>query len=479
MTRATDLSRFWELLERRLGWTHTDQDGSQTTTVLAERAAAHGLSERAYLARLTRAGWESETAALADALSITETYFFRHSDQFRILREQVLPQRLAAREGQRVLRLISVGCSSGEEAYSLAIEAYRARPGSDWIVAVTGVDASPRMLAKARDATYPEWSLRETPDDVRQRWFRRAGDEFRVAPEVVSTVRFAEQNLAEEAPDLWQTGRYDVIFCRNVLMYLTPAIAGRLIRRLTDALAPGGYLFLGHTDSLGSDPDGLRLCHDGGTVYYRREEAEPDRPAESARPAESGPGSDAASPPQRTPPAPRRVETPARRVETTGTPAYDRALGLLRDDLFSDALDALGDPAGIRELLLSGVLLAQSGRIDEARDAAHRLMEIGGPHPDAHHLLGVCHELDCADQAVGQYRLAAYLDPGFAMPRLRLGLLARRRGDGRGAVAHLEPALGLLAAEDEERIVLFGGGFGRLALTTLCRTELEACGVRR
>ncbi|MEU4562328.1 protein-glutamate O-methyltransferase CheR [Actinoplanes sp. NPDC023936] len=467
MIRATDLSRFWELLERRLGWTHTDQDGTQTAAVLSERAAAHGLSERAYLTRLARSGWESETAALADALSITETYFFRHSDQFRVLRQEALPQRLAAREGQRVLRLISVGCSSGEEAYSLAIEAYRARPGSDWIVAVTGVDASPRMLAKARGATYPEWSLRETPDDVRQRWFRRSGDEFRVTPEVAETVRFAEQNLAEEAPDLWQTGRYDVIFCRNVLMYLTPDIAGRLIRRLTDSLAPGGYLFLGHTDSLGSHPQHLRVCHDGGTVYYRRDEPEPDRSPRSTAAAAAAP-----SPSQRTPPAPRRVET-------TAEEAYDRALGLLRDDRFADALALLGDPAGIRELLLRGVLLAQSGRIGEARDAAHRLMEIGGPHPDAHHLLGVCHELDCADQAVGQYRLAAYLDPAFAMPRLRLGLLARRRGDDRGAVAHLEPALGLLAAEDEERIVLFGGGFGRLALTTLCRTELEACGVRR
>ncbi|WP_229072637.1 protein-glutamate O-methyltransferase CheR [Actinoplanes sp. DH11] len=454
MIRGADLARFWELLQRRLGWTATDQDGAQTATVLSARAAAHGLSEREYLNRLAEPGWDGETAELAEALSITETYFFRHSDQFRILRDQALPARIAARAGQRVLRLISVGCSSGEEAYSLAIEACRARPGSDWILAVTGVDANRRMLAKARTATYAGWSLRETPDDMRRRWFRPAGDEFRVADEAVAIVQFLEQNLADEAPHLWQPGRYDVIFCRNLLMYLTPAVADRLIRHLTDSLAEGGYLFLGHTDSLGSDPDDLEVFHDGGTVYYRRAQ----QPRRESRPA----------------PAP-----PPRQNETGAGDDYERALGLLRDDRFADALDVMRAPSGVRELLMRGVLLAQTGRVEEARDAAHRLMDIGGPHPDAHHLLGVCHELDCAEQAAGQYRLAAYLDPAFAMPRLRLGLLFRRRGDDRGAVAHLQPALELLVREDEERIVLFGGGFGRLALTTLCRAELEACGVRR
>ncbi|BBH71050.1 protein-glutamate O-methyltransferase [Actinoplanes sp. OR16] len=460
MIRGSDLSRFWELLQRRLGWTPTDQDGAQTAAVLTERATAHAMTEREYLNRLAQSGWDSETAELADALSITETYFFRHGDQFRILREEALPERIRAREGQRVLRLISVACSSGEEAYSLAIEAYRARPGSDWIVSVTGVDANRRMLEKARGAVYAEWSLRETPDDVRRRWFRETGTGLRVVPEVASTVQFAEQNLAAEAPMLWQPGRYDVIFCRNVLMYLTPAVAGRLIQNLTNSLAEGGYLFLGHTDSLGSSPEGLEVCHDGGTVFYRRSSPTP-RPA----------------PTQATPA--RGETTPARRVATPVADAYPRALDLFRDDRFSEALDLLENPGDIREILLRGVLLAQSGRVAEARDTAHRLMEIGGPHPDAHHLLGACHELDCADQAVGQYRLAAYLDPAFAMPRLRLGLLSRRRGDDRGAVAHLQPALELLVREEEDRIVLFGGGFGRLALTTLCRTELEACGVRR
>ncbi|WP_433790212.1 CheR family methyltransferase [Actinoplanes sp. CA-252034] len=462
MIGAASLTRFRELLQRRLGWTFADNDLGQTAEVLAARARAHGLTDREYLDRLAGRRWTAEVAELASALSITETYFFRHTEQFRVLRERVLPELIEARSGQRVLRLLSVGCSSGEEAYSLAIAAIRARPGPDWIVTVTGVDANREMLRRARDAVYSSWSLRDTPDDVRRRWFRPAEEGFRVADEVVATVRFVEHNVAGDDPQLWHPARYDVVFCRNLLMYLTADVAASLVRRMSGALTEGGFLFLGHTDSLGSRPDGLDVCHVDGTVYYQRRSAVAPRepaPAPQARPVAAAPESPSPSPP----PTPSGGADPR------------RVLGLMRDDRFAEALDV----AGPGDSLTRGVLLAQLGRVGEARDTANRLLHAGGPQADTHHLLGVCHELDCADRAVGQYRLAAYLDPRFAMPRLRMGLLARRRGDDRGAAAHLSAALELLPGETDERIVHFGGGFGRLALTTLCRTELDACGVRR
>ncbi|MEV0902363.1 CheR family methyltransferase [Actinoplanes sp. NPDC049802] len=455
MSGAASLTRFRDLLRIRLGWTIADNDPGQTAKVLEARARAHGLTEQEYLDRLAAHPWTTETAELAEALSITETYFFRHDDQFRVLRDTVLPQLIRKRAGQRVLRLLSVGCSSGEEAYSLAITAWQARPATDWIVSVVGVDANREMLRRARAATYSSWSLRDTPEHVRRRWFRETDEGFQVHPEIVSAVRFAEHNVAGDDPQLWQPSRYDVIFCRNLLMYLTEEVSTGLVSRMTRALADDGHLFLGHTDMLGGHPEGLEACHEDGTVYYRRRSS-------------TAPAADPAPPPARTRPIPPARPAPERDVRS-------RALGLLRDDRFAEALDVLG-PA---DPLLRGVLLAQLGRFAEARDTAQRLIDAGGPHPDAHHLLGVCHELDRAEKAAGQYRLAAYLDPAFAMPRLRMGVLARRHGDRRGATAFLEAALELLPHEDEERIVLFGGGFGRLALTTLCRTELDACEVRR
>ncbi|MEV6849779.1 CheR family methyltransferase [Actinoplanes sp. NPDC051411] len=458
------LLEFRELLSRWLGWTFDDKDVAQLDTVLGERAAITGLSREDYLARLDGGRWDSEIVELAERLSITETYFFRHGEQFRALREAVLPARIAAREAHKVLRFLSVACSSGEEAYSLAIVGREARPAPEWVVSVTGVDANPAMLRKAGGARYSSWSLRETPPEVRGRWFHCDDRGFQVNDEIRALVRFARHNVADDDGDLWAAGQYDVIFCRNLLMYLTRPVATELIRRMTGALAPGGYLFLGHTDSLGSRPEGLEAQHDHQTFYYRR-------PTVAVAPP---PLPRSAPPPEPHRPAPPMTEEDA----------YDGAIGLLRADRFADALELVtsrqpGKPRP-RDTLLHGVLLVQTGRLGDAATVARGLVEVDGLNADAHQLLALCLEGGHAvDDAIAQYRLAAFLDPAFALARLRLGQLARRRGEDRPAAADLERALGLLPLERAERITLFGGGFGRMALTSLCRSELDACGAHR
>jgi chemotaxis protein methyltransferase CheR len=465
----TDLARFRTLLGARLGWVFADSDLPQLGQVLARRAQTLRLSPGAYLRRLGTGAAADELAALAEELAITETYFFRHAEQFRALADDVLPERVRARAGQRVLRMLSVGCSSGEEAYTLAILGREARPDAGWIVAVLGLDANPEMLRRAGVARYSTWSLRETPDAVRNRWFDPHDGDYEVNAAVRDLVRFQRYNVADENAELWQPGQYDVILCRNLLMYLSPAVAEALIRRMTSALVPGGYLFLGHTDSLGPRPEGLEPRDGHDTFYYRRQ-----RPG-----AATAPAAKATRP---------LVEAPRRRVTAArpGPDPHERALTLLRDERFAEALTvtegALGDIGDLpqpRDLLLHGVLLAQAGRIEDAEIACRRLLDVDGLYADAHHLLGVCLEGGAAvDVAIGHYRLAAHLDPAFAMPRLRLGLLSRRRGDDRAACAELDRALPLLREEREERIALFGGGFGRTSLSALCRAERDACGVR-
>jgi chemotaxis protein methyltransferase CheR len=159
-------------------------------------------------------------------------------------------------------------------------------------------------------------------------------------------------------------------------------------------------------------------------------------------------------------------------------------VALLRDERFTEALAVveagLPDRPEPRDLLLHGVLLAQTGRIDDAEMVARGMLDVDGLYADAHYLLGVCLEGGAAvEVAIGHYRLAAYLDPEFAMPKLRLGLLARRRGDPHTASTELDRALPLLTSEREERIVQFGGGFGRISLVALCRAELDATGAAR
>jgi chemotaxis protein methyltransferase CheR len=476
---TADLARFRTLLGARLGWEFADSDLPQLGQVMTRHAQTLRLSPGAYLRRLGTGAATDELTALAEDLTITETYFFRHGEQFRALADDALPERVRARAGRRVLRMLSVGCSSGEEAYTLAFLGHEARPDAGWIVSVLGLDANPEMLRRAGLARYSSWSLRETPDAVRDRWFHPYDGGYEVNAAARDSVRFRQYNVADEDAELWQPGQYDVILCRNLLMYLTPAVAAALVRRMTSALVPGGYLFLGHTDSLGRRPDGLEPCTGHHTFYYRRRASVPA--AVVSRAVVS--------------PAAERTEAPRGRAPAAGSAPdpHERVLTLLRDERFAEALtvaesaladsasadSGAGDPRRPRDLLLHGVLLAQAGRIDDAEIACRRLLDVDGLYPDAHHLLGVCLEGGAAvDVAIGHYRLAAHLDPAFAMPRLRLGLLSRRRGDDRAAAAELERALPLLSEEREERIALFGGGFGRTSLTALCRAERDACGVR-
>ena len=460
MTSLPGVARFRQSLAHRLGWTFAENDSARLDEVLRDRAAAHGLNRPDYLARLATSGWNSEIAALAERLSITETYFFRHAEQFQALRDEVLPERIAARATERTLRMISVGCASGEEAYSLAIAARQVCPTPDWYVSVIGVDANVAMLERAARARYSAWSLRETPASVRQRWFHRTGDDYQVVDEVRAVVRFRHYNVVDDDASLWLPGQYDVILCRNLLMYLTEPATTALIKRMTGALTPGGCLFLGHTDSLGSQPEGLELRQNREAFYYRQSGLQPPAPR--------------AAPPTGT----------AGNEPRIGPDAYQAAMGLLRADRFAEALDLvtaqLSGHTQPRHRLLHGVLLTQTGQADEATVVACRLAESNALYPDAHQLLGLCREAEHAvDEAIAEYRLAAYLDPEFALPRLRLGQLARRRGEHRAAAAELEQALALLAREDEDRITLFGGGFGRIMLVAVCRGELDACGARR
>lgn len=461
MTRAAEITRFRELLARRFGWTYAERDYDLLANLLTERSALAGMPPGDYLNKLAARPWTTEANELIERLSITETYFFRHGEQFRALREEALPDRVAVRSAQRVLRMLSVACSSGEEAYSLAITGRQVRPDPDWIIDVIGIDANPAMLARAGAGRYTAWSLRETPDPVRRRWFTPDAEGYAVADEVRAMVQFRRYNVADPDEGLWRPDQYDVIFCRNLLMYLTPPVVSALVARMAGALAPGGYLFLGHTDSLGTGAAGLELRHTHNAFYYRRG------------------GAGGTPPAQRPGPAPGTAATGS---AFTDEDAYHRALSMLRDEQFADALALIAErpPARARDRLLHGVLLAQAGRLPEATETARRLIDDDGLNADAHQLLGLCLEgVNSPGEAVAQYRLAAYLDPGFALARLRLGQLARRRGNDGDGARELEQALDLLAGEQDDRIALFGGGFGRIALTVLCRSELEACGASR
>jgi len=507
-----DLEQFRTLVTRRLGLQYEDEKLDYLAEVVRQRMELTGSSRfKSYLALLISSpSGDDEFRALAEQLTINETFFFRNADNFRALAEIVLPERIRARTQEKRLRILSAGCASGEEPYSLAVLAREALPDlGSWDVKIIGIDVNPAVLAKATQARYSAWSLRATSEDARRRYFRADGPDFVLAPAIQKMVTFEERNLVDEDPLFWQSLACDVVFCRNVLMYFTPDKARDVVRRISQALLPGGFFFLGHAETLRGLTHEFHLCHTHDTFYYRRCDASEATvatatwagpPREQAEESLAAVVESTASWVDVIQRASERIATLAdgrarspdqdpprgadQAVSTAAPRTWDLGLVLeaVRQERFSDALELIcALPPDSREdpdaLLLRAVLLTNNGRLDESEEICSRLLALDELNAGAHYLMALCREhASDSTGAIEHGQTAIYLDAGFAMPHFHLGIMAKRSGDAATARRELGQALILFAREDASRLLLFGGGFSRDTLVQLCRMELRAAG---
>lgn len=406
-----------------------------------KRAGVRDPADFLGLATAGTGAWE----VLLEELSVGETYFFREPDQLAFIRDAVLPD-LAARAGPAGLRAWSAACATGEEAYTLAMLLGDAGCGA---FRVLGTDVVRSRLAAAERGSYRRWSLRGVPDAAAGRWFGREGDRFRVRDEVRAAVTFAPLNLADPRRAYVAAGAWgmDLVLCRNVLIYLDDATTRHVAARLMDALAPGGWLFLG-----ASDPPlaGLVPCEvvtTGGGVAYRR----PRRaaaPVPSAAPSARPPAGAAMQP---------LAATPAGLPAATPDPAVP-------------APDAAEAAARVRAL-------ADRGELDEAASACAAALRA---HRDSPELLVLHSTLLLTArrfaEAAAAARSALYLDRGCAVAHLALGSAAARSGDAAAARRSLRNAADLLRALPAGEGVPASGGETAARLLAVAEAQLQVLG---
>jgi len=336
-------------------------------------------------------------ADLIEEVVVGETYFFREPAQFAYLRSVVLPEIAARKAAPRPIRLWSAACASGEEAYSLAIlleEAGLAGRGQ-----VVGTDISREHLRKAAQATYGRWSLRGTDAFRARRYLTGSADVLALDPVIRKHVRFERLNLARDLYPSADHGisDFDLVLCRNVLIYFDAATIAHVARRLYDALAEGGWLVLGSSDPPLAEHAPFDKVLTQGGVFYRRQ-AVADAPAAVA-------------------PSPLAPRVPRRRAPRAPTPVpHSRGP--------APALTAEAPP------------LAHHGTRDplRAEEQARAALRADPLLPAAHHRFAlVAMELGHDDEAAEALRRALYLDRDQVMSHLALGMLKQRAGDARGA----------------------------------------------
>jgi chemotaxis protein methyltransferase CheR len=490
-----EVARFRASIATMMGLHFDDSKFNTLARTLHNRVIANGLDCVQYLDRLALRPGE-EIGLLARELTVTETFFLRNIDQFHAFAEVALPARLTASAGKKNIEVLSAGCASGEEPYSLAMTVREKCPHSANSITVTAIDINLTMLQKAAQARYSNWSLRDVSDERKNRWFAAEDNMFVLDETLRKAVHFEPRNLADGSDEFWRPERFDIVFCRNVLMYFSNEQAQATVAKIARAMTPGGYFFLGHAETMRGLSNDFHLCHTNGTFYYQRKdklEAQvsfPANPVErwqpKALPFDTGwidaiqRASDrihALIPPSAqenhisvTSMADRKAPDLHHVFESLSNEHNDRSLDQTGNLSIEHALD-------LDALLLKAVSLSQSGALVNAEAVCHALLECNELNAGAHYVLALCREgSGDINGAIEHDQTAAYLDAHFAMPRLHLGLLSRRLNEHEAAQKNLAEALLLLQNEDASRILLFGGGFKREALMALCRAELTALG---
>ena len=256
-TELPDILRLWlsEFVAQHLGLHFPKErwdDLERGVRAAAQESGSQPVD--AYVQRLLSSNAQSPVEILATHLTVGETYFFREQSSFDFLREEIIPKVTSPRCTRvRRLRVWSAGCATGEEPYSVAILLSRSMPDFEGCsISILATDVNARSVEKAVAGTYGKWSFRTTPDSIRSAYFTAAADDrWTVVPAVKQMVTFARLNLAMDHYlfPFNSANAFDVILCRNVLMYFTPEAAKKVIRRLYGALAPGGWLMVGAAEA--------------------------------------------------------------------------------------------------------------------------------------------------------------------------------------------------------------------------------------
>lgn len=216
---------------------------------------------------------QQEWALLANWLRVGESYFLRDSGQMTLLETVILPELIQRNINTRSLRFLSAGCSTGEEAYSLAILLDSILPSWDsWNIKILGVDVDEHALSTARNGRYTDWSFRRVPEKIRDTYFVKQGSHWQVNPHIRTKVEFLRLNLVAPLVSFKheQIMNLDLIVCRNVFIYFGQDTITDLVTKFTDILNPGGYLMTGHGELHDIKHPGLDICSFTNSLIYQK-----------------------------------------------------------------------------------------------------------------------------------------------------------------------------------------------------------------
>ncbi|MBE0504106.1 MAG: tetratricopeptide repeat protein [Desulfuromonadales bacterium] len=475
----TELEEFSEFISKKCGL-HFDRRNRKTLERGIQRrmrvvAAPSVAAYFTYLQDFLES--RREFKKLVALLTIGETSFFRFDPHFAALIEKVIPELIKVHQESRRLRIWSAGCSTGEEAYSLAITLLQHFPQlADWDITILGTDISHQSLAAARQGHYQDRTLRNVTPKLLAGWFIQDGSGWTVNERLRSLTRFAFLNLQSETYPSPKNGttECDLIFCRNVMIYFRPETVRAVVSRLRRALRPGGYLFLGHAETLGAGfLDFVRCQHHGGTYYRAGGQENVDSATNEFSHQDENKNK------------PQFIlfgkindnsllvpSVPQDEKEKSGIILADKVNNKTSSPKNTTIITPPTPTAD--QLLDQGFSLADQGRLDEALALCRQVLRADDLSPRAYFLRGLI--LDQQGQsalAAEDFQRVILLDLKAVMAHYHLANVYRRSGRKAEALRSLQTALRLLTRMGDEETIADAKDWTVSGLQERCRTELK------
>jgi chemotaxis protein methyltransferase CheR len=388
----------------------------------------------------------SEMEALIEQVTIGETYFFRHREHFEALRDLVLPDLINRNEEKRNLRIWCAGCADGAEPYSLSILLRRqlAHLLFGWKVSILATDINRQSLEAASEGRFEDWSLRSIPEDFKGTCFERKTKHWNIKPEYKVGISFQVHNLVESAfpPDFSEASEFDLIICRNVMIYFGPERMRKIVQAFHGCLAPGAWLLVGPTEPNMTCFTTFRVVNAPGVTLYQR----PAVPVADV--AELVTYTDRPLPPVPLPMVPAANDTEAPTLGPTAASATPTLADLRRR--------------------------VDQGDWENAARCSQELIESDNLNALVHfHYALVLEQMGNYSGSEQSFRKAIYLDRQAVLAHYHLGLLLESRGDWRQAERCFNNTLTLLASRPGDEIVTDADGITADELRSLAHMQIE------
>lgn len=494
-TSITDTHSIEHLVCQRLGLELGLQERQALRSHLSARTKVKRVSTDQYCRELDRedTSTSAEWQQLVSLLANNESFFFRDSGQFSILRHQILPDILARRERAKSIRIWSAGCSRGEEIFSVAMLLDEIIPDRDqWSFALFGSDIDADALEAARKGVYSNWSFRLVDAHWKEKYFTRTNGGYQLSPMIRGMVKFHHLNLVEDDFPLnsgW-VREMDLIICRNVFIYFSPKAISSTLGKFVDTLSDGGFLISGHTELIGHDTTGLRPYLMPGGVFFSKTSPKKNPPVAFSTssvgtknvPSRPIPKTNATSPPKPPPQTKGAVRQKASAPLETAS-HMSRAHDLFSAGKYLEALDSLkkapketsSDKIAVLELESQCYL--NLGDYEKAKDALTAALKLNEFSSELNYVGAHIHEL-CGDmeKAILLLERAIYLNGDFVPAQLDLASILETRGREARAKKLRLAALHILERQDSDAPVPPYEGITAGELTQITR-EIAGMGM--